>query len=84
MDRSPSLVVNLVEIFSEEFTYKSIKWRWITFDDYGLKPAQFINLIFWKNEKGMQPERKIEPHPFLIFELRELYFPPFTYTSQGW
>jgi len=24
-------------------------------DDYGMKRAEFINLIFWENEKGMQP-----------------------------
>ena len=25
-------------------------------DDYGIKHAQFINLILWENEKGMQPK----------------------------
>ena len=39
-------------------------------DNYGMKHAEFMNLILWKNEKGMQPERKKRPHPFVRMILR--------------
>jgi len=31
-----------------------------------MKQSEFINLILWKNEKGMQSKESSAPHPFLL------------------
>ena len=42
---------------------KSEAYAILEVDDYGMKHAEFINLIFWGKEKGMQPYHLLRLHP---------------------